>query len=605
MTRVDEFTSFYTSTSAGALRAAYALCGDRQVALDATVDAYRRAWRDWSKIRDRNPLGYVRTEAWKATALSRGTHPLRRRHEEDADTDLLDALGDLGVDDRRLIVLLTLGDTDLEQASREVGVPAEDGIEAVTQALDTLEERLGVPLEQLESRLRGLGTVTGQLEMPPADQVRQRARRGRRRNTVLLVVASVALVLGGGFVVTDGETLATQSALPYREKIGAERADVVLKAKEVSADNLLSGKQLAGLEPTDTWRTTSTDEDLTNDNPYATCPTTRFADDDPLRAFVRTFEASGIDASRAAQSIEVSRSDEEATRAYETTLGWYANCEHPRTQLVGSWVVKRPFGDFQIMRLRSHRSPQRTFTVGFTHSGSVTSTLVHERDGDSGPKISDFAQTLNDSVTKICRDSGGTCSNNVEVERTIPASTSSAPEFLGVVDLPPVADVDRVWSGIEPFTPEVNPAATLCEAADFSGDAVESTSSRVFVIPEADELPKEFGIAETVGTLGSDDDAKNFVADVRKGVEDCPDANLSAKVDQEREVGGAGYSGTVWRVGFEVNDDERVYYRMGIVRRGAAVAQVTFTPVDDYDISQKTFESLLERAGERLAYLPE
>ena len=80
MTRVDEFNSFYSATSAQALQVTYAVCGNRQVAQEATVDAYRRAWRDWSKIRQRNPLGYVRTEAWKLTGLSRGTHPLRRKH---------------------------------------------------------------------------------------------------------------------------------------------------------------------------------------------------------------------------------------------------------------------------------------------------------------------------------------------------------------------------------------------------------------------------------------------------------------------------------------------------------------------------------------------
>ena len=117
MTRVDEFNSFYAATSSQALQVTYAVCGDRTVAREATIDAYRRAWRDWPKIRQHNPLGYVRTEAWKLTALSRGTHPLRRKHEEDSDTGLLDALAELDSDDRRLIVLMTLGNIDLDEAS--------------------------------------------------------------------------------------------------------------------------------------------------------------------------------------------------------------------------------------------------------------------------------------------------------------------------------------------------------------------------------------------------------------------------------------------------------------------------------------------------------
>src|SRR5690349_979791 len=135
MTRVDEFNSFYTSTFTQALQVTYAVCGDRQVAFESTVDAYRRAWRDWSKIREGNALAYVRNEAWKLTGLSRSTHPLRRKHEEDSDTLLLEALGEMTVTDRRLIVLMTLGNTDLEEASHEVNLPAEEGIESVTNAL--------------------------------------------------------------------------------------------------------------------------------------------------------------------------------------------------------------------------------------------------------------------------------------------------------------------------------------------------------------------------------------------------------------------------------------------------------------------------------------
>jgi DNA-directed RNA polymerase specialized sigma24 family protein len=605
MTRVDEFTSFYEATSATCLRAVYAMCGDRQVAREATVDAYRRAWRDWAKIRQRDPLAYVRSEAWKLTALSRGTHPLRRRHEEDADTALLEALHDLPADDRRLIVLLTLGDTDLDQASREVGTSAEKGIETVTEALAVLEEGLGLSLAELEDRLKGLGAVTGQLAMPDADEVRSAARRGRRRNTALLVAASVVAVFAGGLVATDGDALATQAELPYREKLGAERPDLVLEARKITAENLLTTAQVARMDPSQRWRSEGTDEDPENETPYATCPPERFADPDPLRVFVRTFTGSGEADDRVAESIEVSRDEKAAEDAYDTTLAWYADCSHPRVQLVGSYVVKRPFGDFQILRLRSHRSPQKVFTVGLAHSGRVTSTLVHERTGARGPDIEEFARTLNTSVQRVCRDSGGRCSDDFEVARAMPPETSSSKAFLGTVDLPPIADIDRVWSGTRPLRPETNPAATQCDEADFRRKGLEETASRVFVIPDAVGVPAEFGITETIGTYTSEDAAKKLVSSVRDDIDECPDANLSAKVTQERKIEGSGFSGRSWKISLEVSEGDRVTIRTGIVRRGKAVAQVTMTPVGDYDVDRETWETLVERAGERLAYAPQ
>ena len=603
MTRVDEFNSFYSATAAQALQVTYAVCGNRHVAQEATVDAYRRAWRDWPKIRQRNPLGYVRTEAWKLTGLSRGTHPLRRKHEDDSDTGLLDALASLSGNDRRLIALMTLGDIDLEEASREVGLPAEVGIENVTTALMTLEQKLGQSIDEIERRMHDLSVITTKLSLPPAETVRTLARRGRRRNTVALVAAALAFIVLGGFSITEGDSLARSAELPSREKVGAERPDKELMAQKLDASNLLTVSQVKTLNPAQPWKIVKTDTNVDNTVPYATCPTTRFADTKPLRVFVRTFETGALDHERVAQSIEVSKSDVVAEKAYRRLVGWYSDCEHPRVQLVDSYTVRRPFGDFQILRLRSHRFPERTFTVGFAHSGTVTSTLVHEVDSTKGPDINEFARTLNNSVSRLCVDSGGVCTNDIRVMKSDPPPTTLAPDFLGIVDLPPIAAVDKVWAGTDPVVGKTNPAATLCDNATFNGKNVAQASSRVFLIPEATELPQQFGVAETTARFDSEKAAKTFVANVGAKVQKCPETNLSASLDQRTTINSATASGTVWRVGFEVNKKTKIYYRMALIRRGKDVAQVTFTSAPKYDISSSEFERLAKRSGQRLVYL--
>jgi DNA-directed RNA polymerase specialized sigma24 family protein len=601
MTRVDEFNSFYSSTFADAVQVTYAVCGDRQVAFEATVDAYRRAWRDWTKIRNHHPLGWVRNEAWKLTALSRGTHPLRRRHEEDSDTQLLEALAELSVDDRRLIVLMTLGNTDLEEASREVGVPAEEGIESVTSALASLEAALRQGIDTIERRMHGLASATDSLEVPPAAMVRTAAKRGRQRNTVLLVAAAVVAILGGGLVATDGDALASNSALPQRQKFGAERRDVLLDSEKIDKGNLLSAAQVSTLDPESTWKTEGTDENVDNTTPYATCPTQRYADKDPLKVFVRTFNATGVTEERVAQAIEVSRSEAVANQTYARLVQWYSDCEHPRVQLVAAYTVDRPFGDFKILRLRSHRSPERTFTVGFSHSGTITSTLVHEADGPSGPPIRVFARTLNDSVAKVCKDSNGECTDRILVRQTDPPPTSEAPSFLGIVDLPPISNVDKVWAGAS-VPAKTNPAATQCDNAKFTGKDVTHAGSRIYVLYKATTLPKQFGVAETVGRFSSPAKAKAYVKKVSKRLDACSDKNLSAKIDQHESFKNGNYSGDVWRVSVEVTKGSRAYYRTSLIRRGSDVAQVTFTPAGKYDISQKTFEAMAMRAATRLKY---
>jgi len=601
MTRVDEFNSFYTSTFLQALQVTYAVTGDRQVAFEATVDAYRRAWRDWPKIREGNPLAYVRNEAWKLTGLSRGTHPLRRKHEEDSDTQLLEALGELSVTDRRLIVLMTLGNTDLEEASNEVNLAAEEGIESVTNALAALEGKLGQTIDQVERRMNGLARATASFEQPAPATIRRAAKRGRQRNTVLLVAAAVSLIVGGGFVVTDGDALDSRASLPYREKIGAERPDVALDAEKIDSRNLLTVSQVNELDLERSWSVDNTDESIDNTTPYATCPVKRFSDADPLKVLVRTYSANGEGNERVAQAIEVSRSTLITETAYRRLVQWYSDCQHPRVQLVDSYTVQRPDGDFQILRLRSQSTPVRTFTVGFSHSGKVTSTLVHEVDGAVGPKIQTFARTLNDSVSRLCVDSGGDCTDQIAVMRTEPPRTSKDPAFLGIADLPPIAEIDRVWVGVDAFPAKVNPAATECDRSDFSD--IPTAQTKVFVIPQASELPKKFGVAETIGRFPSEKRAKSFVKTISARVEGCAEKKLSAKVDQRSSFKTAAYSGKSWRIALEVTRGKRVYFRVAIVRRGADVAQVTFTPSGEFDVRAKVFAALASRAGARLRFM--
>jgi hypothetical protein len=145
---------------------------------------------------------------------------------------------------------------------------------------------------------------------------------------------------------------------------------------------------------------------------------------------------------------------------------------------------------------------------------------------------------------------------------------------------------------------------TQCDRASFKGEDVLRAQSRVFVIPEARELPKEFGVAETVGHFRSVAAAKKFVATITKRMKKCEDDSLSARVDQTMPVTSGEAHGTVWRIGLEVTKKSRIYYRVALVRRGADVAQVTFTPAGSYDISQKVFRTLAARAGQRLVYMP-
>lgn len=623
MPRVEEFDAFYASTSESVLRVVYAVTGDRAVARDATIDAYRHAWRDWSKVHDQEPHRYVRVEAWKAQAVTRGTHPLRRRHEEDSDTELLDALAELSPDDRRLLVLMTLGATDLDAAAREIGVGDEEAIELVTTAITTLERRTGQTIDQLERRLNALGEITDQLPMPDAADLRARATRGHRVNTVAVVAATILAIALGGVVLTEGNALTRLPAESYRQQLGAERPDLVLDAQRLSTDILLTTDQVSDLAPDASWSIDETDEDLDGAEPLTTCAQDRFATDDPLKVFVRTFDAGTTSPSsdagptpaptpsdaptpstgqRVAQSIEIARDPASANAAYQRSTAWFATCEVPRLQLTGTYRATGSFGDVLLLRLVEHGQVDRTLTVALGWSGTVTSTVVHETDAAEPPAIEDFAAMVNASFQQICRDSGGQCDADLTVTPADPPPLPEDPGFLDVIDLPAITGISSVWGQADADDASTNPAATTCDLADF-GAAGGTASTRIFLLPEAQGLAKTFGLVETVGTFPTVDAATAFVDQVQASVNTCPQNNLAVSVVDTAVFGEVtDFRGATWTLTLQVESGDPVTVRSAIVQRGTSVAQLLFTPSGATDVPAETFTEIARRATERLAY---
>ena len=59
-----------------------------------------------------------------------------------------------------------------------------------------------------------------------------------------------------------------------------------------------------------------------------------------------------------------------------------------------------------------------------------------------------------------------------------------------------------------------------------------------------------------------------------------------------------------WDLATQVSERETVRFRVGFVRLGRSVAQLTFTPAPGADLTPTGFDALLVRAGDRLRQLP-
>ena len=265
------------------------------------------------------------------------------------------------------------------------------------------------------------------------------------------------------------------------------------------------------------------------------------------------------------QTIEVSRNRKASINAYHQMIDWYASCQQPLMQLADSYKVPAPGNDVQILRMHEWADPARTVTVAIARSGVVTTRLVHQISLPDGPPAKAIASTTKHALNLLCPTSGGECGSSASPKPTLPPPSGEGAGFLAVIDLPPVSDLDSPWVGTAPGSAQNNPAATLCDQAEFTGSDFRRAQARTFVMPRAD-LAQRFGISETVGELKSPAQAESFFDGIASDVDGCEDRELSATVDSLRTIDDGPLQGRVWELSFEIGDGTAVPYRLGIVQ---------------------------------------
>jgi DNA-directed RNA polymerase specialized sigma24 family protein len=628
----DTFDSFYLGTRRSLLLQAFALTGDQSAAQSAVRDAYVATWHHWRKVaplEDRE--GWVRPVALN---LAQRRHAGRIWHRNKGLTDdhrqILDGLSRLTATQRRLLVLVQLAALPLPRAARELGLTLDSAEQLLQTATAQLASHLAVDSTTLRQRLVTLeGGVTG-TGLPRATIIRRAGRKRRRVHTAIAVAATAVVAVGSGaFAYAPAGTddsgpvglaaAAPQSAGsgdasdPDDPASGSADADASGTAspdplpEPVTTDgrpdgnDLLDEHQIQRLGPGQRWRVARTHDNTGGDGLNTICQESRFADPDGVSAIVRHFETR--DGQRnAVQTVEISRSPEQAAQAFRTTLGWFAGCRLGRLQILEAYEVDNIGDQASVLLLRAWKRPVSTYSVAVARVGDVTTTTVGESVGTGAPPRPEITQSLADSVAMLCSQTDSSdCAKEPSFEVVAPPPSGEKRGLLAVADLPPVGRVAKPWVGTAPRAARQNPAATACDDTDFSN--TRESRTRTYLIPEAN-LPTRFGLSQTYGVFRDSDRAQEFVRKARARVAGCEDRDVATEVVGS-QVGssdrGAKWSSFVLET--EVAEDEVVRFRTGFVRAGDKVAQVTFAPTVKDDISPAAFNRMLERAGDRLRQL--
>jgi DNA-directed RNA polymerase specialized sigma24 family protein len=609
----DLFDSFYKDARERLLLQTYALTGDLAAARAAVHHAFVVAWHHWRKVSALDdPEESVRPDAWRH-AQRRHTARLWHR-DKDIDpevTETLDALAKLTITQRRALLLTQLAAVTMPQMAREIGLPLEDAERELQTAVSQFSLTREVPAAAVRSSFEPLAAVVADSRWPRGSIIRRAGSARRRTHTTVGVVAALAGVVLTGWVVTDAAGVrpsldrAIHSAVTPDPEPAADAAPVSL-----TPPVLASVADVAASVGGRGW-TATTDDNSAGNGLVVPCQQDRYADPVGIAALAREFSPGGARGPRrsAVQTAELSRSTRAARRTFTTTLGWYAGCTVERTQLISTRRVPAVGDQAMLLVLRAYDRPLTTITVGVARTGRFTTTTATLVGDDARPDVKGNTRLLASAVSALCElPEAGECAGKGRARLVAPLPVGKVPAMLTEIDLPPVSGVDKPWVGTKPSRATTNLAATRCDQASFRGrfqDAPFAANlTRTFLIPEAD-LPAEFGLTETVASL-PERRARAFVEQVRQRLASCEadDSGLGTEVDQVASSADGRTSLTAWQVTVQVSDERSVRYTMAIMRRGTAVAQLSFVPAPKVEMPDGAFVDLAYRALDRLVEMP-
>ena len=607
MQQEESFDSFYQSTRRALLLQTFLLTGDLTAAQSAVKDAFVAAWHLWRKV---GPLedreGWVRARAWQ---LAQRRHAGRIWHRNKGITDddrrILDALAKLPAAQRRAVLLILLAGVPSAAAARELGLTQEIAQRNLTAGVASLAESLDVPPEAVRVRLLQLTGAAASITLPRAPLIRRQGQKRRQGHTIAAAMVAVAVAIGAGAVAYEPggrQVTADGNLRMLRPQPVTDRTTQV--ADLPTADNMLDQDQIRRLGRAQEWEVVRTHANTAGDGINTICQQQRYADPDGLAAIVREFETTTGKADRAAtQTVEISESVKQAKQGYRTTLGWYAGCRLARLQLLDAYRVDNIGAEANALMIRVWEKPVTTYSVAVARIGAVVTTTVARSEGSDPAPAREITQSLADSVSMLCARSGSEgCAKRPTYSVVPPPPSGEEPAMIAVADLPPVGRIDDPWVGIDATNGTPNPAATSCDRANFGRSGALQTRSRTFLIPQA-KLPARFGLTETYGRFRNEKAARRFLAGVRSSVAGCEDRDLATSVVSSRTYQKNGADRSVFDLRTEISDRESIRFRVGFVRVGRTVAQLTFVSAPKYDITPDRYQALVVRAGDRLREL--
>jgi hypothetical protein len=367
--------------------------------------------------------------------------------------------------------------------------------------------------------------------------------------------------------------------------------------------SMLSAAQAKRLNSKRTWKVVLTQRGASQDAPVAACFGAEPEDGQPVsqQKILRVLSSTGKSSPSALHEATAYATPEEAVQAFAVAARTLGTCSTPGTYLAAGRIVGG-VGDQSVSAIAAVLDGKATssHSVIVSRTGRVVNILDASGPGDGVP-VPNTAAALAE-VTKVqCSAAGGKCAGGVQVRPGPPPLGGDEPGFLAAGDLPPAGGSLTPWNAAPVELPSEDFPGSSCETVNWTTVPAEHRDTRVYLHPDSGR--NYFGVNEIRVTTKDAKAATALVDKIKKDLETCKERRLTATVKDPVKISGIGARSTKI-VGYTAVVEQKRSggsdkFRVGIVAAGRKVAYTFANPKGDFDFTDKQWDTIAVRAGER------
>jgi hypothetical protein len=368
--------------------------------------------------------------------------------------------------------------------------------------------------------------------------------------------------------------------------------------------SMLSVGQAKGLAPDRKWRVVTTEQGAKPDGPTAACfgsepPEGRPT---PQQEIVRVLEGGGGKAApKALHNATAYSSPGEASQAYAVASRTVGSCAVAGFYIESGRSVSS-VGDqaLGVVVMEVDGKKKQAHSVVVNQTGRAVN-VIDALQPTRAIAIEAVARAL-EQVNKVqCGTAGGQCDGRAAVKKGPPPIGGDEPGFLAVGDLPPAGPKVELWVATQVELPKDEFLGSQCEGVNWVTEKAKARTSRVYLLPESGK--NFFGLNEIVLTTKDAKAASKLVGRVKSSLAGCKSRKLTASVTKPEKVTSIGAGKTKvtgWTtVVSQKSTQGTAKYRVGIVSAGSKVAYTFLNPRGEYDFTNRQWNTVALRAGER------